>query len=104
MRAARIPCTVGGILRSRISGLVSFTDAVAHQRTFVEQHLHRLFHEERVALGLLDDHALERQQILAVAEQRRQHLVGALLAQRIEPQLGVVCLATPLMRILRAGS
>ena len=43
---------------------------VAHQRALVEQHLYRLFHEERIALGLLDDQALERRQLGAVTEQR----------------------------------
>ena len=66
----------------------------------VEQHLHRFFHEERVALGLLDDEPLERTQFHAVAEQRRQHLVGAFLAQRVEPQLRVVGLVAPLMAVL----
>ena len=50
----------------------------------------------------LDDQALERRQFGAVAEQRGQHLVGALLAERIEPQLRVVGLAAPLMRVLGA--
>ena len=36
----------------------------------------------------------------AVAEQRGEHLLGALLAERVEPQLGVIGLAIPLMRIL----
>ena len=39
-------------------------------------------------------------QFLAVAEQRAQHLVGAFLAQRVEPQLRVVGLVSPLMRVL----
>ena len=58
MRDARIACTVGGIFNSR-EWLRELHRAVAHQRSLIEQHLHRLFHEERVALGLLDDYALE---------------------------------------------
>ena len=55
-----MPCTVGGIFSSP-SGRVSLhRAAVADQRALVEQHLHRLFHEERIALGALDDHPLER--------------------------------------------
>src|SRR5271154_5872002 len=75
---------------------------IADQRPLIEQDLHRLFHEERIALGFLDDQALERSDCSAVAEQGRQHRLGALPAQRIEPQLRVVSLAIPLMRILRA--
>ena len=59
MRAARIACTVGGIFSSP-SDLVSFIVAVAHQRAFIEQHLHRLFHEKRVALGLFYDQSFQR--------------------------------------------
>ncbi len=73
---------------------------VAHQRPLVEQHLHRLFHEKGVALRLLDDHTLERRHLRVLAEQSGEHLLRALLAQRIEPQLRVVSLAVPLMRIL----
>ena len=99
MRAARISCTVGGIFNSLI-GLVRCVVAITHQRAFIEEHLHRLFHEERIALGLLDDHALERREFGAIAEQCGEHLVGGFLTQRIEAQLRVVGLAVPLMRIL----
>jgi hypothetical protein len=52
MRAARIPCTVAGILIS-VSGRVSFNRAVARQRAVVEEHLDRLLDEKRVACGSL---------------------------------------------------
>ena len=77
---------------------MSLTAAIAHQRAFIEQHLHRLFHEKRIALGAFDDEALEWRQLGAVAEHRRQHFLGALVAERVEPQLRVVGLAAPLMR------
>ena len=90
MRAARIPCTVGGIFSALSDRGELHRGAIADQRTLVQQHLHRLFHEERVALGLLGDQSLERNQIFFVAEQRGQHFLGALLAERIEPKLRVV--------------
>ena len=37
-----------------------------------------------------------------VADQRGQHLLGALVAQRIEPQLAVVGLAAPFVTVLGA--
>ena len=62
MREARIACTVGGIFNSA-SGLTSLmlplrTSAPSSSSTSTD-----LFHEERVALGLLDDQALERRQL-----------------------------------------
>ena len=51
--------------------LGEFGCPVAHQCALIEQHQHRLFHEERIAFGLLDDQPLERLQVLAVAEQAR---------------------------------
>jgi hypothetical protein len=80
--------------------LASFTSTVAHQHTVFEEGLHYLLHEEGRALSAFDDQALEWNQILAVAQQRREHFLGAFLAQRVEPQLRVVGLAIPLMRIL----
>jgi hypothetical protein len=43
----------------------------------------------------------ERDQILAVAEQRREHFLGALLAERIETQLCVISFVAPTVRVLR---
>ena len=43
---------------------------------------------------------LSGNQIRAVAQQRREHFLGALLAERVETKLGVIGLAIPLMRIL----
>jgi hypothetical protein len=39
-------------------------------------------------------------QILAVAQQRREHFLGPLLGERVEPQLGVIGLTIPLMSVL----
>ena len=102
MRAARIACTVGGIFNSP-SGLVSLdrgpsrTSAPSSNNTCTVSSMKNGLPSVR-----LDDEALERRQLRAIAEQRREHLVGALLAQRIEPQLRVVGLVTPLMRVLGA--
>ena len=78
-------CTVGGI-RSDASGLTSLIDAVlALQGAFVEQRLNRLFHEEWRAAGRLDDELLERQQGRATPQHRRQHLIGIVLSEGVEP-------------------
>src|SRR5208283_1638204 len=69
--------------------------AIAYQRTFIEEHLHRLFHEERIAAGPLDDEPLERPYFRRVADHRGQHFFGALLAEWVEPQLCVVGLVAP---------
>ena len=73
IRAARIDCTVDGILRlvQRPRQLYS---AVAHQRAFVEQHQYGFFHEERVSAGALDDQALE---VGDAAVNRYPHLTSA---------------------------
>ena len=42
---------------------------------------------------------LERRQMLAAAQQRRQHFPGALATERVESNLGVVGLAVPWVRI-----
>src|SRR6266851_1594490 len=44
--------------------LDEFEASVAYQRPVIQQHYHRLFHEERVALGLFDNEPLEWNQIL----------------------------------------
>src|SRR6266851_5295417 len=64
--------------------------AVAEQGALLEQRLCDLFHEERVAFGFLDDQALECDQVAAVAKQRLQHFLAALLAERVKPELRVV--------------
>ena len=78
-----------------------FDAPVAKKRALFEQRLHDLFHEERVALRLLDDHALERRQLAAVIEQRHQHLVATLHAERVEAELRVVGLVAPVVGELR---
>src|SRR6266851_8833957 len=84
-------------LRERVCHL---NRTVAHQRTLVEQRLYHLLDKERVALGALDHHAFEWIEFVAVAQQRREHLLRAFLAQRIQPQLRVVALVTPFMAVL----
>jgi hypothetical protein len=49
--------------------------AVAHEGAFVEEHLHRLFHEEWVAFGALDDEAFESIDVVVVL---RPHPSGGL--------------------------
>ncbi len=73
---------------------------IPHQRALVEQGLHHLLDEERIALGALDDHAFERVEFHAFAQQRREHLPCALPSQRIQSQLRVVALVTPFMAVL----
>jgi hypothetical protein len=46
-------------------------DAVAHQRTHVEQRLHHLLDEERIAAGALRDQPLERIEVRTIADVRR---------------------------------
>ena len=74
--------------------------AVAHQRTVIEQHLHRLFHEKRIALGPFDDKAFERTRSWPSPNNAVSISCGALLAQRVQPELRVVGLTVPMMRIL----
>ncbi len=50
--------------------LGEFYGSVAHQRALIKQHLHSLFHEKRVALGLFNNQPLQRLQVLAVTKQR----------------------------------
>ena len=78
--------------------------AVAHQRSLFEQHLHRLLHEERIALGALDNQSLERLELRRVAQHRGQHLRRAFLAQRIEPQSACSRSCCPSCGDTRAGS
>src|SRR5712671_4563345 len=101
--------------------------AVVRQRAVVQQHLHRLLHEEGITAGALDYEALEsldavlhphpagdlkvpgrplpacawrlRRRRGRGTQKSGEHLFGALLAERVETQLRVICLATPLMRI-----
>src|ERR1700730_17817690 len=80
--------------------LGEFDRSIAHQRPFIEENLHRLLHEEWVALRLLDNHPLERSELGAIAQQRSQQLPAALLAERIEPQLSIVSLVPPFVAIL----
>ena len=58
--------------------------AVAHQDAFLDEHLIDLLHEERVALGFLLYQSLEWRDTFVVSQQRTQHLVRTLFAQRIE--------------------
>src|SRR5713101_8365466 len=69
--------------------------AVPDESAIVEQPLHHLLDEERVALGALDYHPLERVEFGAVAQKRRQHLPRAFPPERIQPQLHVVGFVGP---------
>ena len=71
--------------------------AVAKQGALLEQRLHDLFHEKRVTFCFLDNHALERHQILAVVKQRLQHLLAILRAERVKPELRIIGLVAPVV-------
>ena len=73
-----------------------------HQRAFVEQRLHHLLDEERIALSALDDDAFEWIEFHAVAQQHREHLRRAFPLQRIQPQLRVIGLVGPSVAVLGA--
>src|SRR5579872_160030 len=60
---------------------------LSRQCAFIQQHLHRLFHEEWIALGAFDDERLERLEVGRVAQQLRQHFNRALLRERLESYL-----------------
>jgi hypothetical protein len=70
---------VGGT-RISSSGFASFNRSVAREHALLEERLDHLLHEEGVALGALDDEALERQGAFIIARQRSQQLLGALSA------------------------
>src|SRR5579864_5893802 len=99
--------------------------AVVRQCAVVQQHLHRLLHEEGITAGALDDETLESFDAVLHARpsgdlkvpgrplpvcawrlcRRRgrgtqksgEHLLGALLAERVETKLSVIGLVAPLM-------
>ena len=85
----------------RVHRLGKLHTSVALQHAVFEQNLDDLLHEEGIGLGPFDDQALDRNQILAVAQQRQEHLLSALSAERVETQLRIIGLAIPLMRIFR---
>jgi hypothetical protein len=76
--------------------------SVAHQHALFEERLDYLLHEEGIAFGAFDDEPLERGHFTRVTNERRKHLRGAFLAQRIEPELCVVSLVAPLMEVFGA--
>src|SRR5258705_5546864 len=61
-----------------------------------------LLEEKRIALGPLDEEALEGSELGAVAHQGPEQFIRALRAQRLDPDLAVVALATPAVTVLRA--
>src|ERR1700688_2790479 len=85
-------------LRERASNLHY---AIAYQRALVEQRLHHLLDEERIALGALDNQSFECFKFHASTEQRRQHCRAVFAAQGVEPELQVVAPARPIMAVLR---
>ncbi|MNT02603.1 hypothetical protein D3C72_1371070 [compost metagenome] len=74
--------------------------ALAAQHLPLDQRLHHFLDEERIAFGLLQDQVLERGESGGVAQQGSQQFLGFGFAQRIEPQLGVVALAAPVVPVL----
>src|SRR5713101_3106501 len=82
---------------NRIERFGELDRAVANQRALLEQRLHDLFDEERIALGLLENQAFERREFAPVVEQRVQHFLAGLGAERIEPQLRVVGFVAPVV-------
>jgi hypothetical protein len=91
-------------MRAARRGLLQAVAAsLARQDPFLGQRLHHLFHEEGVALGLLQDESLEGFPLRGrlFAEEGHQQLPGLLLAQRIQPERCVVALAPPAVPVLR---
>src|SRR5580704_16523575 len=75
--------------------------AIAYQCALVEQRLHHLLDEERIAIGALDNQSLECFEFHASTEQRREHCRAVFAAEGVEPDLQVVAPARPFMAVLR---
>src|SRR6266852_4164885 len=100
IREARIACTVGGIfswLRARVSFTAPLrTDAPSSNNASTISSMKNGLPSVRSMMSRFNGATSTPDPSSAV------HFVGAVLRQRIEPQLRVVSLAVPLMRVLRA--
>ena len=76
--------------------------ALPGQHPRLDERADALLQEERVPLGALDQEALERPEGRVRAREPVQQGLGALGRQGVEPELGVVGLAAPAMRVLGA--
>jgi hypothetical protein len=76
--------------------------AIAHQRPLVEQRLHDLLDEERIAACAFDYQTLERINLDRIAQHGREQLLDAFPAQRVKRELDVVALVGPFMAVLGA--
>ena len=76
--------------------------ALPGQHLRLDQRADALLQEERVPLGALDQEVLERPKGGVRAQERVQQGLGALGRQGVEPELRVVGLAAPAMRVLGA--
>ena len=73
---------------------------IPNEHLGLHQRLHALLEEEGVALGPLDQRALEGLERPVLAQQGGEQLFGGLGRQRIDPELGVVGLAPPRVLVL----
>jgi hypothetical protein len=76
--------------------------ALSSQRPRLDQRADALFQEERVPFGALDQDVLERPKRGVRAQERAQQGLGAVGRQGIEPELRIVRLAAPAVRVLGA--
>ncbi|MNV70094.1 hypothetical protein D3C71_1630360 [compost metagenome] len=72
------------------------------QQILLDQRLHHFLHEERVALGLIQDELFEGDEGRIAPKQGCEHCLGFDRAQRFKPQLAAMACAYPLRLILRA--
>src|SRR5262249_41892954 len=58
--------------------LYQFNRAISNECAFIQQGLIDFLHEKRIALGALNYETLERCELCSTAEQRIEHLLGAI--------------------------
>src|SRR5262249_1633860 len=75
---------------------------VARQHFCFHKAPHALLEEERVAFRALDEQRAKRSQRSVGAEQAVEQALGRLGPERVESNLGVVALASPLVSILES--
>ena len=90
IRAARTACTLAGMAASATGAASRVGAALAFEAPGLDQRLHELLDEERVALGALADQLSQSVQRGIVAEQLGEQLLDRLGAERGERDLAVV--------------
>jgi hypothetical protein len=86
IRAASTACTVAGTSMAG-SGRASRYPALASERVGLDKGPYALLQEERIALGPLDQHALQRVEVGVGPEQGAEKLFGGLRQEGVQPEL-----------------